>query len=237
MSEILNNLGRINSSEIRLRNIKNIVFGLPGSGKTYFSKAKCKEENLTVLVYSPHFHDFKDETDNFIYFKHKDFLNDFDEFLKYAIELGKQKQIDLLLIDEFDMLFKSGKTMTNTFIDFNGNHRHYNLGALFLARRPQDIDASTVEACEFLVGFSIFGDNVKQKLNRIYKGYGEMVQSLTKASHQAVVLEIGSAPKLMQPIGSNTPNIAPVQEKERAICQYCNKPYTECYCMNKLDTY
>lgn len=198
----INDLGHIDPSEIRLKDVKNMVFGLQGSGKTYFSKAICKNNNLRVLVYSPHKHDFDNEPDNFIYFKYKDFYADFDDYIKLAIELGKKKQIDLLLIDEFDMLFKSGKTRTNIFVDFVANHRHYGLGALFLARRPQDIDASIVESCEFLIAFSIFGDNVKMKLNRIYTKFGDMVQSLQKGEHKAVVLEIGNAPKLMQPIQS-----------------------------------
>lgn len=196
----LNNLGAITPQEIRLKNVKNMVFGLQGSGKTFFSKNICKMNNLKVLVYSPHRHDFIEEPDNFIYFKYKDFYDDFDDFIKIGIELGKKGDIDLLFIDEFDMLFKSGKTRTSNFIDFVANHRHYNLGALFLARRPQDIDAAVVESCEFLIGYSIFGDNVKMKLNRIYKNYGNMVQSLVKGEHKAVVLEIGAAPKLMQPI-------------------------------------
>jgi len=237
MNERLDNLGRITPEEIRLRNIKNIVFGLQGSGKTYFSKEICKQQNLRVFVYSPHFHDFQNETDNFIFFKQTDFLKDFDDFMKLSIELGKRGEIDLLLIDEFDMLFKSGKTMTNTFIDFNANHRHYNLGALFLARRPQDIDASTVESCEFLIGFSIFGDNVKLKLNRIYKNLGNMVQSLNKSSFQSIVLEIGKAPRLMQPIGSNVPTTTPAQPRDLRTCRYCGKLPSECYCMDKLDNF
>lgn len=197
---ITDNLGRITPHDIRLKNIKNMVFGLQGAGKTFFSKQICKLQGLRVLVYSPHKHDFKNEPDNFIYFNYKDFYNDFDDFLKLAIELGKRGEIDLIFVDEFDMLFKSGKTRTNTAVDFFANHRHYNLGALFLARRPQDIDSLVVESCEFLIAFSIFGDNVKLKLNRVYKNFGNMVQSLKKGEHKAIVLEIGNAPKLMLPI-------------------------------------
>lgn len=193
-------LGKISPREIRLRKVKNMIFGLQGSGKTFCAKQLCKLQNLKVLVYSPHKHDFMTEPDNFIYFTYKDFIEDFESFILLAIELGKREEIDLVLIDEFDMLFKSGVTRKNFFIDFTANHRHYNLGGLFLARRPQDIDASIVESCEFLIGYSIFGDNVKQKLNRIYKNYGDMVQSLRKGDHKAVVLEIGYPPRLLDKI-------------------------------------
>lgn len=194
-------LGTINPKDIRLKKVKNMIFGLQGSGKTFCAKQLCKMQNLRVLVYSPHKHDFINEPNNFIYYVYTDFYADFERFITLAIELGKKGEIDLILVDEFDMLFKSGITRKNFFIDFTANHRHYNLGGLFLARRPQDIDASIVESCEFLIGYSIFGDNVKQKLNRIYKNYGDMVQSLKKGDHKAVVLEIGFPPRIMNKIG------------------------------------
>lgn len=194
------NLESIEPEKIRLRNVKNMAFGLQGSGKTYACKKLCVINNLKVLVYSPHKHDFKDEPDNFIYYNYKSFYDDFENFIQLAIELGKAGHIDLIMVDEFDMLFKAGKTYNNIFVDFTANHRHYNLGALFIARRPQDIESMIVESCEFLIGFAIFGDNVKLKLNRVWKGYGDMVQSLQKEKHEAIVLEIGQAPKLMRAI-------------------------------------
>jgi len=196
----LSDLPKIHHSQIRLKNIKNFVFGLQGSGKTYFAKQIIKSQNLKVLVYSPHLHDFDKEPDTFIYYKYVNFYEDFETFLKLAIELGKKKEIDLVLIDEADMLAKSGRFRTNGAIDFIANHRHYNLGGLFLARRPQDIDALIVESCEFLIAFSIFGDNVKQKLNRIYNGYGDLVQKVQKGTYNSIVLEIGQGLKLMEPI-------------------------------------
>jgi len=196
----LEDLEIIQPKNIRMKKVKNMFFGLQGAGKTYGCKQLTKMHKMRTLVYSPHRRDFDNESDLFIYFKYTDFYADFEKFIDYAIALGEAGQIDGILVDEFDMIFKAGLTRSNLFVDFIANHRHYGLGASFIARRPQDIDAFIVESCEFLVGYSIMGDNVKQKLNRIYKNYGSMVQQIPKGSYKAIVLEIGAKPKILNPL-------------------------------------
>lgn len=196
----VNSLPEISPDEIKLKEVKNMFFGLQGSGKTQCAIRLIKRAGLRTLVYTPHKHDFKNEPDIFFFYNYKDFYDDFEDFIKIAVQLGKRGEIDLIFVDEFDTLYKAGKTKTETFVDFTANHRHYKLGAEFLSRRPQDIDPAVVESCETLIGFAIMGDNVKLKLNRLFKDYGNFCQALEKEEHNAVVLEVGKFPRLMRRI-------------------------------------
>jgi len=183
-----------------IRNQKFMVMGLQGSGKTYFSREIIKQRNYNVLVYSPHQHDFKNEPDNFIYFKFYDFVKDFENFCKYAIELGKQKLIDGVLIDEFDLVLKNNYDMKQNTTDLFINHRHYNIFLIAVSRRPQDIPAKIFESAKFIVCFALQGENVKTKFNNIYKGFGDMILKLDYSKHEYIFKEIGKPPVKMAKI-------------------------------------
>lgn len=185
---------------LKINNQKLMVMGLQGSGKTHYSREIIKRNNYNVLVYSPHQHDFKNEPDNFIYFKFYDFVKDFEGFCKYAIELGKQKLIDGVLIDEFDLILKNNYDLKQNTTDLFINHRHYNVFLIAVSRRPQDIPAKIFESAKYMVCFALQGENVKTKFNNIYKGFGDMILNLNYETHEYIFKEIGKPPRKMPKI-------------------------------------
>ena len=184
---------------LNIDNQKCAILGLQGSGKTYFAKQIVKENNYTVLVYSPHIHDFKDEPDNFIFYKYKDFYADFERFVEHVIELGKKKEIDGVLIDEFDMLFKSNYDMKRNFTDLVTSHRHYNLFIIGISRRGQDIPTKFLESCKYVVSFALQGGNVRKKFNDLRDGFGEAILNLDYDKHEYAICEIGRPIKIIKP--------------------------------------
>lgn len=184
---------------LKIDNQKCAILGLQGSGKTYFAKQIVKENNYNVLVYSPHIDDFKDEPDNFIFYKYKDFYNDFERFIEHVIELGKKKEINGVLIDEFDMLFKGNADMKRMFTDLIVNHRHYNLFVIGISRRGQDIPAKFLESCKYVISFALQGGNVRKKFNDLKDGFGDSILSLDYDRHEYIINELGKPLKRIKP--------------------------------------
>jgi hypothetical protein len=196
---------------LKIDNQKCVIFGLQGSGKTYFGKRVVRDNNYTVLVYSPHKHDFTMEGNNFIFYNASDFYGAFERFVELAIKLGKLKKIHGVLIDEFDMLFSTNFDIKKAFNDLTLNHRHYNLFILGMSRRPQDIPTKFCESSKYTVSFALQGDNVRKKFNNIYSGMGDMIVGISKfnpitqtseiimpglsfENHEYIVKEIGKPP-------------------------------------------
>lgn len=174
---------------------KIMIMGLQGSGKTYYSKQVVKKNNYVTLVYSPHYHDFKDEGDEFIFFKYDDFVKDFEDFCIYAKELGKKNLIDGVFIDEFDLLVRNNYDIKQNATDLFINHRHYNLFIIAISRRPQDIPAKIFESSKYIVCFTLQGENVKNKFNNLYKGFGDLILNLSYDKHDYIFKEIGHPPQ------------------------------------------
>lgn len=180
----------------RMKGHKTIVLGLQGAGKTHYAKELVKHHNYTALVYSCHKHDFQGEPDNFIYYGYRKgrFIDEFDEFCQIAIKLAQAGEIDVVLIDEFDLIFKSNFDITPAYDDLNANHRHYGLGMIGLTRRQADIPTKTVESALCTVTFCSQGANVQRKFNSAYKGWGDLVTELKYKAYSCVVKYIGMPP-------------------------------------------
>lgn len=183
------------------RQHKHAICGLQGGGKTYFAKELVKRNNLKVLVFSPHRHDFEAEGDNFYYFQ--GFATDaqtVDNFFRLAIELCKKGVIDGVLLDEFDMYFMNNFQIGQHATDAFANHRHYDMCMIMITRRPQDIPAKVFEACKNIVCFALQGENARKKFNGIYKGLGDDILSLDYFAYEYYIKQIGLPPKKMPKI-------------------------------------
>lgn len=179
---------------------KIVVCGTTGSGKTYYSKQLIKKNDYTVLVFTPHEHDFKSEPDNFILWeanKKMSFMTydeqkeNMDIFINYAKKLAKKGLIDGVFIDEFDLIFRSNYDFSPTFNDFLINHRHYKLFMLGITRRPQDIPAKFFEQSHLITSFCMQGVNNIRKFNNIQKGLGDSVSRLNVQRREFIIKEQG----------------------------------------------
>jgi hypothetical protein len=190
-----------------IKNQKITICGLQGSGKTHYSKDLIKKHNYNVLVFSPHKHDFKNEPDNFLYYSpdkplsqysSKALIEEFDTFLNYAVKLSKDNLIDGVLIDEFDMLFRSNYDISGRFNDVIINHRHYNLFLIGITRRPQDIPAKYFEQCFYVISFAIQGDNNIRKFNNLQNGLGDKIKNLDYEKREFTIKQTGKPPLFLK---------------------------------------
>lgn len=192
-----------------LKDQKFCIFGLQGSGKTYLAKHILENEFKKPMIYVVHNEDFKDtRAARWNPPKDRDGLlvggkmleEDFNLFIRQAIKFGKQKKIDLVVIDEADMFFQWNYNISGVMNDLVLNHRHYNLSVCFISRRPQDIPTKIVESSKALFVFSLEGDNAYKKLRNINPELEEKVKTLKHKDYHFVVKEVGKAPEIHKPI-------------------------------------
>lgn len=180
---------------INPRQHKTTICGLQGGGKTYLAKEIVKENNMKVLVFSPHWHDFDKEGDCFYFYEPYSLTPEtVEKFWGQAIALCKAGVIDGVLIDEYDMMFQNNFMIGTNAIDAFSNHRHYNMAIIGITRRPQDIPTKYFEACKYIISFCLQGENARQKFNGMYKGMGDQITSLDYESHSYVLKQIGKPP-------------------------------------------
>lgn len=178
-------------------NGKVCLCGLQGAGKTYYGIEMVKRNDLKVLVFTPHLHDFKDLPDNFLVYDgfSKDLL---DTFLEQAKELSMIGEIDGILIDEFDVVMKNNGDVTQVATDLIANHRHYPEGKgmfiIAMTRRPQDVPTYFFESCKYIICFALQGERSRSKLNGMWREFGDNVVSLDYDSREFYIKEIGKAP-------------------------------------------
>ena len=175
-------------------NQKVIICGLQGSGKTTLAKKMVM--NKRAMVYTPHLDEWEDMPNNIILYKHKNFYSDIEDFLRLAKKLGKEHKIDGIVIDEFDMIFKSNYDVNKIDImnDIVLNHRHYNIFLIGITRRPQDIPAKIFESSKYIISFALQSPNAIKKFNEIYPGMGEMIKNLDFYKREFVLKEIAKEP-------------------------------------------
>lgn len=176
------------------RDKKVMVLGLQGSGKTYLSRELVKRNGLRVLVYTPHLHDFRDEPDEH-FLVYQPFAVDNERFFRQAKALAQRGEIDGVLIDEFELVFKNVHELGPAAMDVMANHRHYGMMLIGISRRAQDIPAYIFESSAYVVSFALQAPNAKRKLNELSDGFGDLVSKLDYESREFYVKAIGRAPQ------------------------------------------
>lgn len=200
-----------------LKAVKTGVFGIQGSGKTFFVEHKLSKAFKHPFVYLMHPEDFKTCKRNLMVYiptktiegkiiidKTPEHLN---RVLERVIELIKQRKIDAVIIDEADLFIpKDVRTLQKYphILDLMDNHRHYPVGSgcaiIYMTRRPQEISTLIVETSENLVLFAIDGKNIKAYMKAIHEDYEILMPQLTKNKHNFIFKTLGEKPKLMSAI-------------------------------------
>ena len=197
---------------------KMLICGIPGSGKTFFSKKLVNQNNYNVLVWTPNKHDFEDVGNNFIVYHNQkldakiargevvtraEIQEDFEQFLIAGKSLAQQKLIDGLLIDELDLYYSSNHGNSPTMEFLITNHRHIPEGrGMFLigiTRKPQDIGTKFSGTCMHQIFFTMDEVNAITRLNKIYTNLGNDVKAVPFKSYKFYHKEIGKEPILCNP--------------------------------------
>ena len=95
----------------------------------------------------------------------------------------------IIAIDESNRFFRgSHAALDPRMIDLNDSVRHYpyNIGLIFIARRPTQLHPDIVSLADNVICFQLSGKNDVQYLNDLYIGMGDEVQKLKK--YQAILL-------------------------------------------------
>lgn len=178
--------------------------GIQGSGKTELAGYLCKNQFKRPAWYLMHLDDFKKiPTNTVVVTALRRDLPELNMLCRNIIELGKQKKIDCLVIDEMDMFMNTSNDVNNYehINDLMINHRHYNLAVIGITRRPQDIPTKFFESCEHLFIYALpNSDNVDRKMKALDKNLPQMTGALKKGDYKFIHKQLGEEPKLKAPI-------------------------------------
>ena len=176
---------------VSLKNKKVLICGLNGTGKTYLSKYLARHHKAFVITMNPH----EWETEDVIVGKCES-VNDFEYWLKsWKVLKGT---IDMIILDDFDMFFRTHLDTLKEFSDLVYRNRHYGVSVIAITRRPQNIPTKYYEIFEVLAIFTLESPTAIEKFNQIYNGLGELVKQLPYKSYKFVWKEIGQEPKIMK---------------------------------------
>lgn len=172
-----------------------LVAGSHQSGKTHLVKHIINEGNYRALVFSPYAEEWEDQ--NVFYVETKNHVKDFPFWCNKIMEMANNDKINLAVFDDSDMLFRHHMDTSNALRQMVTGNSHMGskgLGLMWVTKRPQDIPARIYGVCQILALFSIESPQVKELLNRQYKGLGDLVISIPYGSYKFAYKEIGKAP-------------------------------------------
>ena len=181
---------------MNLKNVKSCVFGIQGSGKTYFVENFIIPNFKNPFVYRIHREDFIKTKKNVLVYDGEANNQELEVVAKKVIQFGKEKKIDVFILDETDLFLKNIIAVPKNMTDLILNHRHYNLALIFISRRPQSIPTEIVESCENIITFKIEGENVERKFKAIHPDFPALLSQLDKDKHNFILKELGKAPKI-----------------------------------------
>lgn len=173
-----------------------IIAGIQGTGKTYFVKYLSRFFNS--VVYSPYPEEWSNE--DVIYVKTVDFIKEFPTWCNKFINLAKKNKINLVIIDDADLIFRTHFDVCQSFREMHIKRRHLGQGLAlaYVTRRPQDIPTKIYGSCEFWALFSNNSPQVIDLLNKLHSGLGDITSQLDYNSYEFLLKEIGKEPVKMK---------------------------------------
>ena len=165
--------------ELNLKGKITSIFGLNGSGKTYFTINKILA-NYKCLVHDP-LHQYPSDRADVFHPKinYPEIAQENELFLEKYVK-SQSKKYDLLIYEEASRTFPSGnRPLYPAMRSFLDTYRHYNnLGLVFICRRPAQIFTDIPELSHYIISFGNKGLNDIQRLNAESGGLGEIVKTL-----------------------------------------------------------
>ena len=186
---------------IDVKDCKICIFGIQGSGKTFFVENYLMKKYKKPIIYLMHEEDFQKRGNHVKVIIPKDEYGNIDTSMKTLNQWSKKikedainGEIDSFIIDEADLFILKDFRLLQKFSYFHDlviNHRHYGLAMVFITRRPQELPTMITEQSAHYFIFAVFGKNVKDYLNRIYDNLGVIASKLKRKEHKFIHLEFG----------------------------------------------
>lgn len=195
-----------------IKDCKICIFGIQGSGKTFFVENYLLNKYKNPIVYLMHEHDFQERGNHVEVITPKDDEGNVDTSMKTLNKNSKiikeraiSGEVDAFIIDEADLFIMKDFRQMQKFSYFHDliiNHRHYGLAMIFITRRPQELPTAITEQSAHYFIFHIAGKNVKDHLNKIYDNLGLIASKLKRKEHRFIHLEFGEENplKIYEPI-------------------------------------
>lgn len=185
-----------------VKGCKICVFGLQGSGKSFFVENYLLNKFEHPIVYLMHREDFQRRGNHVKIIVPQDDDGNVDTSMrtlnKWCKEIKEEAiagNVDALIIDEADLFILKdfrGLQKFSYFHDLIINHRHYNdLSLVFITRRPQELPTMITEQSAHYFIFHIAGKNVKEHLDRIYDRLGFLASNLKRKEYKFIHLAFG----------------------------------------------
>jgi len=194
------------------------VFGIQGSGKTYFVEHSLINSFKKPFIYLMHPEDFTSCKNNVsVYVPYKIVrgkkiidrsVQHLDRVMGKFIELAKQGKHDAFILDEAStFLPKDLRTLQKeapNIIDAIDSHRHYGkkkgegFSFVYMARRLQSLPTELVETTAFIFVFAMEGKNAIDHLKGIHQDFKELLKELSIENHKFILKELGKAPQIYQ---------------------------------------
>lgn len=187
---------------IEFKGCKICIFGLQGGGKTFFVEHYLLNKFNHPVIYLMHKEDFSERGNHIETIIPKDEEGNVDTSMKTLNQTAKvikeraiKGEIDVFVIDEADLFIPKDFRRLQRYSYFHDliiNHRHYNISLIFITRRPQELPTVITEQSAHYFIFHIAGKNVKNHLNMIYDGLGDLAsEKLSRNEHNFIHLEFG----------------------------------------------
>lgn len=191
---------------INLKNTKICLYGIQGSGKTYFAEKRIVKTFRHPIIYLMHQDEFQNCHPNaeIISPKNEDGTLDastqtLNKWAKMIKERANKGEVDAFIIDESDLFIPKDFRQIQKYSQLHDliiNHRHYGLAMVFITRRPQELPTVIVEQSEHTFIFAIDGKNVREHLSKLHKDMGRLLDKLSKNEHNFIYKTLGKPPML-----------------------------------------
>jgi len=181
---------------------KNCIFGIQGSGKTYFAQNGLATQFENPLIFVVNRDDVEGWTNverAHVYLAENRLAigGEFSKFMSFAHKNAREGKVDAIFIDEADLFFNSNYDLDPVTLDLVLNHRHIGpkgTAMIFMTRRPQDIPTKIVESSRFLFIFKLEGANAIQRFKEINPQIPPLIEQIDYKKFNFVVKEIGKDP-------------------------------------------
>lgn len=192
--------------EVNLDNKLISIFGLHETGKTHMAKHIAENYSTAVFDVLGEYDETKYDIWEVQNDGYPEVQQEFDSFLEFLRNQKAQDNgdWDMLICDEASTVHPNKKSMPSTMNNFLNYYRHpveekgWDMGGIFLARRPARVNTNIVELSRYLFIFRVTGKNDVKYLNSISSGLGDMAKDLE--GHEFILVNPNRTYKKMNPI-------------------------------------
>jgi hypothetical protein len=162
--------------EIELERKSTVIFGLPDSGKSTLTNFLLFQFGPAAFMY-----DTLDEYNaaaDYVSYVPKD-REDLSELTRIIRAVMKARKYSLVAIDEANRFAEpKPKPLPPVLRDLNDYRAHYELGTIYICRRPTQFHTDIVDLANNLIIFRLDGPHDIDYLNNIKAGLGDAAANL-----------------------------------------------------------